>query len=141
MALKASFSTCSAYLSSALFRSSLRRSSIFDCSVDDLIHAHAFVRCSLLLLLGSPRFCVLLENLDSHWTPIRSAKRAVKRFSVTLIVLEATHETVSMDLPSAAVSTMREIFTFSKSVAADTAHLLLLEGSRRHYWPIISRVI
>ena len=90
---------------------------------------------SFLLLLGSvlllfpPSFAILVQNLKSIRSPIRSTEWTLKWFSVSLVVLEATLKTVCMYLPTTTVQTMRKIFSMSKSITANTTCLIIFQGT------------
>ena len=92
---------------------------------------------SRLLLSFTPSLSILFEDIKRTIAPILSAKRAIVRFSIALVVLEATTEAISVDLATAAVTTVRQVFFFSERVTANAAALVLLEGSSGLNRPLV----
>ena len=132
---------------SSLARGALEAASViclrqFLCQISLLmLHSHDQVGfllfLSRLLLSFTPGLSILFEDLKRIIAPIHTAKWAIVRFSIALVVLEAATEAISVDLTTAAVATVRQVFSFSERVTANAAALVLLEGSSGLNWPLV----
>ena len=91
------------------------------------------------ILFCFPCFGVLFKNLDSHRAPVRSTERTLHALPILLIVLEAAHQTLSMDLPTTAVPTVRQVFLMPQRITADRAHFVWLELPRWNNFSVLGR--
>ena len=86
---------------------------------------------NLLLLFFVP-LRVFVQLVKPVWTPIRPTERALQGLPVGLVVLEAPSETVSVDLPPAAIETVTQVLRFAQGVTAHAAHLVIFQRPWRH---------
>ena len=114
----------------------LRKAGIpFECAIDELIDS-TWLNLLLSLFL-TPLQRILFENIDTCGAPIRSTEWAVEGLPTALIVLEAAHQAISVDLSTTPITAVREVLVFPYRIAANTTGLFGLEGPRWHNWPFI----